>query len=271
MWIGSSPVPYDGSMNGASSGLRGWVRAGVVLASLCSAGVAWSNSGGITGRSGKQGAICNSCHQGGKTPTVKIDGPTSLDAGMVAVYTFHIQTDAAITGMNAAATDGVKMIGDEDGGFTYLDYDEVTHARTVKPDASSGEAVYTFSITAPPYGGKIKLYAAGNACNNNQNTDGDEAASTTLDIDVNGPPKPPPPEAGPPPPKPPPVDSGPPPQQDSGSSLGDAGDDTPAPADDSGCAVGFLGDGRSTLPLGGMIGALAGVGLIARTRRKKRP
>ncbi len=27
----------------------------------------------------------------------------------------------------------------------------------------------------------------------------------------------------------------------------------------------------STLPLGGMIGALAGVGLIARTRRKKRP
>jgi hypothetical protein len=252
--------------------MRGWLRVGVVLALVTIAGVASSKSGGITGHSGKQGPICSSCHNGGKTPTVKIEGPTSLDAGVLAVYTFRVQTDAAITGMNAAVSDG--LLGEVDGGRTALDTfeNELTHpGNAVKPDAATGEAVYTFSMTAPQFGGTVSLYAAGNACNNNNAEDGDQAASAKLDIVVNGPPKPPPVEAGPPPVKPPPVnppaDSGSP-TGDSGSGGFDAGDDAPPPAEESGCNVGW--SDRSSAPAGAMLAALVGLAMVGRKRRRGR-
>lgn len=241
---------------------RSCLRTAVVLALTCAAGAAWSSSGGITGKSGKQGGSCNGCHQGGTTPTVKLEGPTSLDAGAVALYTFRVATDAAITGMNAAVSvsDGV-MASDPDGGGTREDDNEIVHAQPVRPDA--GQAVYRFAMTAPPYGGKITLYAAGNACNNDGKTDGDESARTALDIEVNGPPRPPP-AAPAPGPKPPaqesPIDAAPP--------TGDAGATSDvAPEEDSGCSIAWTD--RSSAPAGAALAALAALAAVWRGRRHR--
>lgn len=258
-------IPYDGAMVNAS----GWVRAAVVLAMLSFAGVAYSHSGGITGKSGKQGSTCNSCHGGGKAPKVTLSGPTSLDAGASAVYTFQLETDAAVTGMNAAvsANDGV-MTGD-DAGFTRAESGEVTHAKTVKPDA--GVVIYSFSMTAPPFGGKYTLFAAGNACNNNGQSDGDDSSATTLMIDVNGPPRPPEPEAG----TTPPVTTSQPPATtpDAGSDSGNPGPtgkydvrDAPPAEDDSSCSIGWAD--RTSAPAGAMLGAFVGLAALLRKRRR---
>ncbi len=155
-----------------------------------------ANSGGRTGATGKNGRTCTSCHQGGAaTPTVALDGPSALDAGALGTYTLRIETDANITGMGAAASarDAV-LTGDVDGG-TQADQGEITHIKPVRtPDA--GVTVYTFTMQAPPFGGPVTLFAAGNACNDDGQTTGDEAAATTLVVDVSGPPRPPEPEAG---------------------------------------------------------------------------
>lgn len=232
-----------------------------ILALTCFAEVASPFSGGITRKSGKQGGTCNGCHQGGVTPKVTLDGPTSLDAGVLATYTFRIETAAAITGMNAAVSvDDAVMSGDADGG-TREDENEVTHARTMRPDG--GAAVYTFSMVAPPYGGKITLYAAGNACDGNGNTEGDESAATSIEIDVNGPPRPPPP----PPPPPQERPSEPPPESSSSSGYGGETPSAP-PEDDSGCAVGWTGP---RAPATSVVAALvAAIALARRVRARRR-
>jgi hypothetical protein len=225
-----------------------------ILALTCFAEIASPFSGGITRKSGKQGGTCNGCHQGGVTPKVTLVGPTSLDAGMLATYTFRIETAAAITGMNAAiSADDAVLSGDADGG-TREDENEITHARTIRPDG--GAAVYTFSMVAPPYGGKLTLYAAGNACNGNGNTEGDESAATSIEIDVNGPPRPPPPP--PPSPQEPPSE----PRPETPSSSGYGGDTKSAPPeDDSGCAVGWAGP---RAPATSVVAALVAVAAVTR-------
>jgi hypothetical protein len=239
---------------------------GAVLALTCFAGAAYSRSGGVTGKSGKQGGTCNSCHNepnGAKTPKVTLQGPTSLDAGALAFYTFRIETDAAITGMNAAVSESdCIMLADPDAGATRAEGNEITHTRTLRPDA--GAAVFGFSMTAPPYGGKLTLYAAGNACNNNNQPSGDDSSRTTLEINVDGPPRPPPPEAGPPakPPTYPAVDAAPP----SGYDAGTTNDATP-PQDDSGCSIGWAD--RSTVPAGATMASLVALAALGRGRRRR--
>jgi hypothetical protein len=234
-----------------------------VLALSAIAGIAYAHSGGITGASGKQGVICNDCHQGGKTPAVRLVGPGSLDAGEIAVYKFYIDTDAAITGMNAAATDGVVLTADPDGGDTQFDDPEVTHIRPQAPDA--GEAVFTFSMTAPAYGGTVTLWAAGNACNGDGTTNGDEASGTKMSVVVNGPPAP---DAG----SPGAGDAGTPvkgdPVFDAGATVPGSGRDAgagAAPPSDSGCAI---GPDRSSLPAGALLTGFVGLALLGRRRRR---
>jgi hypothetical protein len=235
------------------------VSIAAIFALTCFADVASPFSGGITRKSGKQGGTCNGCHQGGVTPKVTLDGPTSLDAGMLATYTFRIETAAAITGMNAAVSaDDAVMAGDGDGG-TREDENEVTHARTIRPDG--GAAVYTFSMVAPPYGGKITLYAAGNACDGNGNTEGDESAATSIEIDVIGPPRPPPP----PPPQEPPSER--PAETPSSSGYGGEAQSAP-PEDDSGCAVGWAGPRAPATSVAAALVAVAAVARRVRSRRR---
>lgn len=229
----------------------------LALSLVCFATVASSRSGGISGRSGKQGWTCSSCHQGGQTPKVTLEGPTMLDAGALAVYTLSIETDAAITGMNAASTAGA-LGADVDGG-TRSAGEEITHARTLHPDA--GIAAYTFSMRAPPFGGKVTLFASGNACNGDDKPTGDESASTELDIEVSGPEKAPEPAPGP--------SSRAPSFPDSGSSIPDAGEPMPerAPVEVTSCATGWAT--RSPLPVGPVLAAIAVGTALARGRRRK--
>jgi hypothetical protein len=252
---------YDGEMfRPTPSPSRTWLRLGIILAMTSVAGAAWSRSGGISGKSGKQGSTCNQCHGGGTTPTVKLDGPRSLDAGMLANYTFSITTVAVATGMNAATTEGT-LIEDGDGGNTRLEDDEITHVQKTKPDA--GVALYRFSMTAPQYGGTISLYAAGNAVNGDDEESGDESAKDKIDIVVNGPPRPPPPEAGPPAP-------GPTSTADASTSKDagrEGGSAAASPEEDSGCTIGW--SDRSSAPAGAMLAGLVALAAVGRSRRRR--
>ena len=67
----------------------------VVATSAAVAGSAAANSGGIIGASGKSGGFyCKGCHAGGTLPTVAFDGPTSLDPGTTATFTFIVSSHA---------------------------------------------------------------------------------------------------------------------------------------------------------------------------------
>jgi MYXO-CTERM domain-containing protein len=254
---------------------RPWLRIGAVFAITSAAGAAWAFPGGISGYSGKQNSICSSCHEGGPTPTVKLAGPASLDAGASAVYTFTVTTTNKATGMNAAVSDG--QLAADDAGTTRIepgpqegDNDEITHPSPWKiTDAGpeGGSNVYSFSLTAPAYGGPITLYAAGNAVNLDNDPGGDEAARDSLQITVFGPPKP---AAT----TPAPTSTGPTitPFPDAGappSSTSDAGTRTnnAAPESDSGCSM--HGTGGSSAPAGVMFAGLIGLAAIARGRRKR--
>ncbi len=247
--------------------LRSWARAGFLCAAASLVTVAaWATPGGIVTKSGKQGSSCPSCHTGGKRPGVALDGPASLDAGSIATYTFRITSDSGVVaGFNAAISEEDGVMYGDDGGTSQEEQNEVTH---LMPNAfDAGEFVYTFSLKAPPYGGKLTVYAAGQACDNDGTTDGDQAAQTTFDISVNGPPRPPPPEAGPPPTPPPPATATPT-VDASTSSRGDAGTSAAAPKEeDSGCSIGWAD--RTSAPAGATLAALFGLAALTRKRRRR--
>lgn len=233
----------------------------VVLVSVA-ARTASGHSNGVTGSSGKSASSCNSCHQGGQTPKVTLEGPTQLEAGVPVTYTFRIDTPAPITGMNAAATDDVVLVGDGDGGTTLAEGAEITHARTLAP--VDGGALYTFTLTAP-YGETITLYAAGNAANGNGQSDGDTAATTTLVIAVDGPPRPPPP------PPPAPTPPAPPPAAPVADASAEAGASEAEPTTDSGCAlVPSSSDVGSAAGAGGLVALLCAARLARSSRRRRR-
>jgi hypothetical protein len=252
----------------------------VLLGITSVAGVALAHSGGISGYSGKQGTICTSCHQGGPEPVVKLSGPTSLDAGMSAVYTFHINTTNLGVGMNAATTDG-KLTPD-DAGVTRIEpytnfqtdetTDEITHngpQHVLDGGADGGYFTFSFTLTAPEYGGPISLYAAGNAVNLNDDTDGDNAQKDKIDIMVYGPPKPPTPDASAPAPATTQphtgVDAGTVPSLDAGAPRSGA-----APTDDSGCSIGWADQTTGgTFGAGGMFSALVALSALTRRRRRR--
>jgi MYXO-CTERM domain-containing protein len=245
---------------------RFWPRArGAAIASCAAAlGLSWAlgasaNSGGRTGATGKNGRTCTSCHQGGAAiPTVALDGPAALDAGALGTYTLRIETDARSTGMGAAASAADAVLsGDADGG-TQADQGEITHIKPVPTPDDGGATVYTFTMQAPPFGGRVTLFAAGNACNGDGQTTGDEAAATTLVVDVTGPPRPPEPEAGAIP------------RSDAGGPV-DAG---PADASDVTAGGDFGGGGCNATPTsapgGALVLAIAAVAaLLSRARRRR--
>jgi MYXO-CTERM domain-containing protein len=229
-------------------------RIAVVLTSLSLAGAAMASKGGITGYSGKENRSCNACHDnpgGALSPTVKLDGPAALEAGTRASYTFRIVTDAAGTGFNAAASEG-ELIGNVEAGVQAIS-GEVTH--TAPRDA--GTTTYAFDFLAPQYGGTVTLYASGNAVNLNGQNTGDQSSRTSIDVAIDGPPKPAATTT-----TPPPVATTPPPQVDSGVPRR-----LPATApeeDDGGCAVSH----GPASPFGAAIGVLVAALAVLRGRRR---
>jgi len=238
------------------------LRLGIVLTSLTLASVAIAASNGISGNSGRENRTCNSCHgqSNAPMPQVTLTGPLALEAGTRATYTFRIQTDAAATGFNAAASEG-RLTGNPDAGVQNFD-DEVTHTSPRRNDGGTGTS-YTFDLVAPQYGGTITLFAAGNAVNLDRENTGDTSARAQIDIVIDGPPKPTPP---PPPPattrysaKKPPA-----PQVDSGVKPVAAPSAAPTEEDDGGCTVGH----GTASPFGAALGVLVAALAFARGRRR---
>jgi hypothetical protein len=266
-----------------------WLRIGTVVSLTLVTSLAMAFEDGITGRSGKQGTSCNQCHNGGVAPTVALTGPLTLDAGAKGVYTFTVTTPNVATGMNAAATGGAVLAANQTGGNVQtLDEDgelEVTHtAPMLTTDAGGGNGIstYKFELTAPAFGGPIKLFAAGNAVNNNGATDGDNSARQEITITINGPARPPDGgvDSGNPGPGPNPTATAAPtttvtaaPTNTSPTTPGaDAGGARPgakpAAEDDSGCSIGWAD--RSSLPGGAMIGTLLALAAFGRARARRR-
>ncbi|KFA86745.1 MXAN_6652 family MXYO-CTERM-anchored protein [Archangium violaceum] len=159
-----------------------YAAAGVLSACLLSA-PAFANSTGMTGNSGKSAATCSSCHSGGTAPTVTLTGPSSLAAGATGEYTLTITGGPGLRGgMNVAVDNTAASL--EPGTGSKKQSNELTH-NAPKP-AASGAITFNFSLVAPPSAGSVKIFAAGNSVNGDNNSTGDAAATTSLTVNVTG-------------------------------------------------------------------------------------
>ena len=159
----------------------------VLLGSGAILQTAWASSGGRTGYSGNpatnSGAICTNCHSpSGSAPTVALTGPTSLPTGSTSVYTFKITGGAAVDGGFDVSTTGTGTLQATDPN-TKLSGGEVTHNAAIS--FTSGSLSFTFTLHAPASAGTITLYASGLSANGSGSS-GDNAAKTTLAVNVTG-------------------------------------------------------------------------------------
>ena len=159
-----------------------YAAAGVLTACLLSA-PAFANSTGMTGNSGKSATTCSSCHTGGSAPTVTLTGPSSLAAGATGQYTLTITGGPGLKGgFNVAVDNTAASL--EPGTGSKKQSNELTH--TAPKPAASGAITFDFSLVAPPSAGTVKIFAAGNSVNGDNNSTGDGAATTTLTVNVTG-------------------------------------------------------------------------------------
>ncbi|ATB50688.1 MXAN_6652 family MXYO-CTERM-anchored protein [Corallococcus macrosporus] len=156
---------------------------GVVSACLVS-GSAFASSVGMSGHSGKQGSslTCASCHTGGGgSPTVTIQGPTTLAPGATGNYTFIVRGGPASgAGFNVAVSDNGGTLNAGPGSTKMSG--ELTH-NGIRA-FSNGEARFDFTLVAPSTPGTVTLYGAGNSVNQNGTEQGDSSATTTLQVTV---------------------------------------------------------------------------------------
>ncbi|MFY2558352.1 MXAN_6652 family MXYO-CTERM-anchored protein [Corallococcus terminator] len=142
---------------------------------------AFATGTGITGQSGKGGPTCNTCHTGGETPTVALEGPTTLEPGGTGQYTFIIRGGAAKTGGVDIAVSGTEAVLVAGANLKKLGA-ELVHTRPM--EFSGNELRFAFSLTAPSSDVTLTLFGAGNSSNADQNSTGDRAATTSVAIQV---------------------------------------------------------------------------------------
>lgn len=145
-----------------------------------------ANSGGITGRSGKQGPTCTACHGGGVTPDVRFDGPTQVRVGDTVSLRFEVHAkvpNQRAAGFNVAVSRGTLALMDGEGERLVARVNELTHLGPKLTD-DTGVAGWTFLWTAPDSPGPATIYGAGNSVNLNGQSSGDRSNTTTLEIDV---------------------------------------------------------------------------------------
>ncbi|HYO72942.1 MAG TPA: MXAN_6652 family MXYO-CTERM-anchored protein [Archangium sp.] len=159
-----------------------YAAAGVLSACLLSA-PAFANSAGSTGNSGKSSATCSTCHMGGSAPTVELTGPSSLAAGAKGQYTLTIRGGPGQKGgFNVAVDNTAASL--EPGPGAKKASNELTHS-AAKP-AAAGAITFDFSLVAPPSAGTVKIFAAGNSVNGDNNSTGDASALASLSVTVTG-------------------------------------------------------------------------------------
>ncbi|HEX5747138.1 MAG TPA: MXAN_6652 family MXYO-CTERM-anchored protein [Archangium sp.] len=161
-----------------------YAAAGVLSACLLSA-PAFAYSAGMTGNSGKSAATCSTCHAGGSAPTVTLTGPSSLAAGATGQYTLTITGGPGLKGgMNVAVDNTAASLEPGTGTGIKKVSNELTH-NAPKP-AASGAITFNFSLVAPPSAGTVRIFAAGNSVNGDNNSTGDASATATLPVTVTG-------------------------------------------------------------------------------------
>src|SRR5579871_2071523 len=134
-----------------------------VLLSLPSAALAYST--GIVGYSGQQGNYCVACHGGGALPSVKLAGPSALDAGDTGNYTLTVTGGPAVVGGTDISVDNAaaQLVA---GTGTALFAGELTH--TLPAPFNGNTLVFPFQVVAPPSAGTVTIFGAGNSCNGDQ-------------------------------------------------------------------------------------------------------
>jgi hypothetical protein len=135
---------------------------------------------------------CPLCHTGGTTPSVILNGPTTVLPGDTATYTFTVfgNPSQPFAGLNVSASDGTLALG---GPFSLgtrtvlgiLGLVEITHQAPKQGDFLN-EVEFSFQWTAPSQASNVTLRAWGNAVNHNGYASGDAAAMTTLAVSVAG-------------------------------------------------------------------------------------
>jgi hypothetical protein len=159
---------------------------------------------GITGFSGQQtktpgtplycsnaGMGCHFTDPGTKAPMVRFEGPTQVDPGAQATYTFIVTSENPTVqiqaGLDVAASGGTlgALLGQQEQAlknFSTMDL-EITHTGP-KDNDQNGEAAWQFTWQAPTTPGVYVLFGAGNSVDGSTTQEGDEAAITTLMITV---------------------------------------------------------------------------------------
>ncbi|MCP3165430.1 MXAN_6652 family MXYO-CTERM-anchored protein [Myxococcus qinghaiensis] len=158
--------------------------AGALTACLVS-GSAFAYATGQTGYSGKDSTLtCASsmCHStGGTVPTVKFEGPASLEPGQTGNYSFVITGGPAIRGGFDVAVEGGTASLNAGTGSKKVS-GEITHTQP-KP-FTSGEVRFDFTLVAPSTGTTLTLFGAGNSTNGNGEDTGDASATTSFKVKV---------------------------------------------------------------------------------------
>jgi hypothetical protein len=160
-----------------------WAGAASIAVVLASVAPAPGLQTGITGNSGKQGATCYDCHQGGETPLVRFEGPTRVLTDAIATFRFIVTSQATkqkVAGFNVASSEGV--LGVVAGQDERVEFDELTH-EAPKPNVNAA-ASWEFTWQAPSQQGVYTLYGAGLSANGNGTNGGDDSNLTTLDVTV---------------------------------------------------------------------------------------
>ena len=166
-------------------------------------GLARASTYGRVGFSGNPatngGQDCTACHgPGAALPVVSLSGPTTLAAGAVGLYTFTIIGGPGLTaGLDVSVSGSAGSLAPS-GDDTQIISGELTHAAP-KPFVG-GQASFSFTWTAPAYGGTFTLYASGNSTDGMLSLAGDGIKTTSLPVTVTGggpTPIPTPPPAGP--------------------------------------------------------------------------
>jgi hypothetical protein len=158
-----------------------FAKTSCVLLALPCAALAYST--GIVGYSGQQQKYCTDCHGGGALPTVKLAGPTALDAGDTGDYTLTITGGAAVVGGTDISVDNAaaQLVA---GTGTSVFGGEITH--NLPAPFTANTLVFPFQVVAMPSAGTVTIYGAGNSCNGDQHTSGDNSALDQLTVTVTG-------------------------------------------------------------------------------------
>src|SRR5262245_42376113 len=138
--------------------------AGAALASAALAAIAIAarpvaaSSGGRVGRSGRQGPICNECHDGGTRPDVAFELAATVHTGETVTVRFTVHANSSAgkaAGFNVAVEGG--SLATISGQGTHLATGEITHNEPQDNDAGHN-AGWNFKWIAPMVAGRYRLW-----------------------------------------------------------------------------------------------------------------